>query len=282
MATVSVDVRQEPAIKNILERNGFIFESAPHAFWRARGPGASATFYTSGKLLTQGKEAEAVVALIAEIGLLASGSGVRIGTDEAGKGDYFGPLVVAGVLLDDRTDRKLAALGVTDSKCLSDKRISQLAEVIRSSCPFSVIAIGPGKYNELIVKMHSLNTLMGWAHARVIENILEKHECPLAVSDQFGDERCIKNALQTRGRSIRLVQCPRAESADRAVAAASIVARNEFVSRIDALSREFDLTLPKGASEKVIDAGRQFVRQYGVERLKDVAKIHFRTTQSVI
>ena len=204
-----------------------------------------------------------------------------IGSDESGKGDYFGPLVTAGVLVDNQTARLLEEMGVKDSKRLSDNSIRALAARIREACYCSVVAIGPARYNELYKKIGNLNRLLAWGHSRVIENILNERECDYALADQFGDRNFIINALMEKGRGIEVKQEVRAES-DMGVAAASILARAEFVRRLAMLSRKYGIDLPKGASPAVIEAGKVFVKKYGKERLNEVAKIHFKTTKSVL
>ena len=143
----------------------------------------------------------------------------RIGIDESGKGDYFGPLVVAAVFVDATTQNELALMAVRDSKKISDSRILELAPDIKTICPHSVIVIGPQKYNELYLKIKNLNRLLAWGHAKALETLLDRVSCERAISDQFGDERLILNALQEKGRKIVLEQRTKAES-DLAVAAA--------------------------------------------------------------
>ena len=205
----------------------------------------------------------------------------RIGIDESGKGDYFGPLVIAAVFVTPTLEQDLALMQVRDSKKISDGRILELAPDIRLLCPHSLVAIGPQRYNELYAKIKNLNRLLAWGHARALENLLQQVECDLAIADQFGDERLILNALQVKGKQIRLVQRTKAES-DLAVAAASILARAEFLQRLDRLSQELNTTLPKGASPAVELAGRMVVKKYGRDRLGTVAKLHFKTTKQVL
>ena len=135
-----------------------------------------------------------------------------------------------------------------------------------------------GEPNE---KFKNLNKLLAWGHARVIENILEKKVCENAISDKFGDESLIKNALLKNGRKINLVQRTKAES-DLAVAAASILAREEFVTRMRNFELEYKMSFPKGASEKTILAAGEFVSKYGKENLGNIAKLHFKTTSQII
>jgi ribonuclease HIII len=205
----------------------------------------------------------------------------RIGIDESGKGDYFGPLVIAAVFVDATTQGELALMQVRDSKKISDGRILAMAPDIRLVCPHSVVAIGPRKYNELYAKIRNLNRLLAWGHAKALETLLERVSCERAISDQFGDERLILNALQEKGRKIVLEQRTKAES-DMAVAAASILARAEFLIRLKRLSEEVGTTLPKGASPAVELAARMVIKKHGQERLESVAKLHFKTTQAVL
>jgi ribonuclease HIII len=206
----------------------------------------------------------------------------RIGIDESGKGDYFGPLVIAAVFVDATTQGELKLMDVRDSKKLSDGRILEMAPDIKTICPHSVIAIGPKKYNELYTKIKNLNRLLAWGHAKALENLLDQGmNCERAISDQFGDERLILNALQEKGRRIVLEQRTKAES-DVAVAAASILARAEFLLRLKRLSAEVGTTLPKGASPSVALAAKMIVKKHGRERLDSVAKLHFKTTQSIL
>lgn len=205
----------------------------------------------------------------------------RIGIDESGKGDYFGPLVVAAVFVTAETEDELRLMQVRDSKRISDGRILEMAPDIRMLYPHSVVAIGPQRYNELYAKIRNLNRLLAWGHARALENLLEHVNCDAAISDQFGDERYVLQALMDKGKRIRLIQRTKAEE-DLAVAAASILARAEFLIRLKRLSEEVGTTLPKGASNMVELAGRMVVKKHGVERLKSVAKMHFKTTESVL
>lgn len=205
---------------------------------------------------------------------------LRIGTDEAGKGDYFGDLVIAGVVVNAETEDALAGIGVRDSKALSERRARELAERIRDLAPHNVVRIGPAKYNRLHREMGNLNHLLAWGHARVIENLLADHDTPVAVSDQFGDERFLKDALMSKGRSISLIQRTGGE-ADIAVAAASILARVTFLDRIRRLSREVGIKLPRGATH-VYGAARELYQRGGMELLRTVAKVHFKTTKSVV
>lgn len=204
----------------------------------------------------------------------------RIGTDETGKGDYFGDLVVAGVYFDRMSDPLATVLGVKDSKKLTDKQATAIAVEIRKAFPVEIVRISPLKYNELYEKMGNLNKLLAWAHARVIENLVEQTGAGLVVSDQFGNASVLENALMRNGQQVRLVQITQGER-DLAVAAASIVARAAFLQRMAALSKEVGVTLPKGATH-VIPTAKQIYANGGMDLLRQVAKLHFKTTQQVV
>jgi ribonuclease HIII len=205
----------------------------------------------------------------------------HIGTDESGKGDYFGPLVVAGVFVPDGQAAVLAELGVRDSKTIGDRRVRELAERIKSGYIHSVVAVGPERYNDLYGKLRNLNRILAWGHARVIENILERVDCRLAIADRFGEEAYIRDALLKKGKRIELVQRVRAEE-DAAVAAASVLARAEFLQRLRALSLEAGLELPKGASSLVDAAGVRLVEREGRPILARFAKLHFKNTARIV
>jgi ribonuclease HIII len=169
---------------------------------------------------------------------------------------------------------------VRDSKTLSDKRIGEMSAEIRGTVPVNVVAIGPARYNEMYAKIRNLDRLLAWVHARVIENLLDHVACERVVSDQFGDERFLQRALMEKGKRVQLIQRPRAED-DIAVAAASIIARGEFVSRLQQLSRSVGVDLHKGAGPPVLASGRRFVEKHGRAALGKVAKLHFKTTQQI-
>jgi ribonuclease HIII len=205
-----------------------------------------------------------------------------IGTDESGKGDYFGPLVVAGVIVDSNTSFQLKKIGVKDSKLLSDIIIKKLSFKIKNivNNKFNIIVITPGTYNNLHAKMKNVNKILGWSHAKVIENLLELEDVKEAISDKFGNERLIKDSLQEKGKKINLMQFTKAEKYT-AVAAASILARNRFNDWFDEQSKKNNLILPKGASNIVDTALKGIKEKYGVRFLNDIAKVHFKTTNKI-
>ena len=212
-----------------------------------------------------------------------------IGSDESGKGDYFGPLVACAVWVDERTLALLDTLGVKDSKSLSDAQNRRLAQDVRLICEdrAAEVVVPPERYNALYDQFRregkNLNALLAWGHARAIETVLEHAPAANAIVDQFADARYIRDRLAARAttKPLTVVQLPRAE-ANLAVAAASILARDRFLSWLERAARDYGLKLPKGASDEVEAAARRLVQTHGQETLAMVATLHFKTTQRVL
>ena len=210
-----------------------------------------------------------------------------IGTDESGKGDYFGPLVTAGVFVNEKSKPLLVKLGVRDSKTISDDKIMQMSIEIKKIClnQYSIIEISPETYNNLYENIKKenkkLNTLLAWAHAKAIEDILTRVDCDNALSDKFADEKFILSKLQEKGKKITLRQEHKAEN-NVAVAAASIIARARFLEKLQKLSNDYGIKLLKGASQQVIDQARIIVEHKGENTLRKIAKLHFKTTKIVL
>jgi ribonuclease HIII len=299
--TCKLDAAQARTLQGWLETHGFRPREAPYARFAGEGEKVNVVFYESGKLVVQGKGAQEFVEFVLEPEILKQARlGYetvlnpelllpRLGVDESGKGDFFGPLCVAGVYVNESVARAWQDAGVRDSKTISsDQRIAKLARLIRQTpgCVTTVVPIGNEAYNRLYKSMRSVNALLAWGHARVIENLMAlsyqmKPPPVRAISDQFaGNKEVVAKALMSLGRRIELVQRHKAE-ADLAVAAASILARNEFVTRLAKLGEEYGMALPKGASQAVENAGREFVAKHGAEALRKVAKTHFRTAYRV-
>ena len=198
-----------------------------------------------------------------------------IGVDESGKGDFFGPLVIAALVADDAEQERLKALGVRDSKKLTEKRILDIAADLQASFTHAVVVIGPEKYNTLYKQIRNLNKLLGWGHAKAIENVLEQTTADVAISDKFAELHRIKASLTEISDGLDVQVLVRGESVLQ-VGAASIIARATFVKQMRRLSEKYGVNLPKGASAAVDTAGREFVRKYGPDVLEQVAKVHFK------
>jgi ribonuclease HIII len=203
-----------------------------------------------------------------------------LGIDESGKGDFLGPLVIAGVLADEKGGELLRKQNIRDSKKISDGRILELSRWIKDNFVHSIVVIGPEKYNQLYQKIRNLNKLLAWGHSRIIENIAAENQIDLAVSDKFGRSDFIEKALMKNGRKIKLHQQVRAETIVQ-VAAGSILARAGYINQMKKLSDLYAMKLPKGAGSIVDDAARQFIEKYGRDELGNIAKLHFKNYQKV-
>jgi ribonuclease HIII len=296
--TISILPSQAEALRNLLKDRGFEFADRPYTLFFAQKEKLSVAVYEKGpKVVVQGKDTEDFVRFYLEPEILKEARvgyeevlnptmfEPHFGIDESGKGDFFGPLVIAGVYVDREIARQLLALGVTDSKKIgSDNRIHQLADEIGRTpgLAANVVLIGPEKYNALYEKFGNLNDLLAWGHARVIENLLlQRPDCKRSLSDKFANERVIQRALLKQAREIQIDQQTKAES-DIAVAAASILARERFVRWMESRGRELGIVLPKGVSAAVKSAARAVVEKAGRDRLRTVAKMHFRTSAEVL
>jgi ribonuclease HIII len=288
---------QVTKLRALLEVLGFEFSPKPWTIFFAQKNKLSVAVYEKGpKILLQGKGVEEFVQFELEPKILGEAKlgyeevhspemfKPHFGVDESGKGDFFGPLVISGVYVDRGIARKLLDAGVVDSKRIgSDARIRALADTIRKTGLglMETVLIGPVKYNELYGKFANLNSLLGWGHARVIENLLaKKPDCPRSLSDQFADARVIQQSLLKHGRKIEIQQRPKAES-DIAVAAASVLAREAFINWLDRKGKELGFRLARGVSTDVKEMAKKIADRGGADALREVAKVHFRTAHEV-
>jgi ribonuclease HIII len=296
--TASITKDQAGALKTLLAGQGFEFADRPYTIFFAQKGKLSISVYEKGpKIVVQGKETEDFVKFHLEPEILREARlgydevlnpGMyepHFGIDESGKGDFLGPLVIAGAYVDRSIAKQLLSLGVVDSKKIgSDSKIKNLASAIRTTpgIATTVVLIGPVKYNMLYAKFANLNDLLAWGHARTIENLIAaRPDCSRSVSDKFANERVIERALLKQGRLIKIEQRTKAES-DVAVAAASILAREKFVLWLENRGRELGIPLPKGVSAAVKAAARTVIEKHGRETLPTVAKMHFRTAAEVL
>ncbi len=295
--TTLLTAEQSSKLRALLEELGFEFSPKQYTLFFAQKNKLSVAVYEKGpKALIQGKGVEEFVQFELEPKILGEAKlgyeevhspemfEPHFGVDESGKGDFFGPLVIAGVYVDRGIARELMEGGVQDSKRISsDTRIRALADTIRKTSMGlnDVVLIGPAKYNELYEKFGNLNKLLAWGHARVIENLLaKKPDCPRSLSDQFADARVIEQSLFRHGQKIQIQQRPRAES-DVAVAAASILAREGFINWLDREGKKLGVRLERGVSPAVKTTAQKLVESKGPDTLRQLAKVHFRTAHAV-
>lgn len=287
----SVDTKLGNKILSDLREQGFEITTPQYTIFAAKKPGVSCTFYKSGKLTVQGKETESFIEFYLEPHVLKNfrhtyaaqnlNTAARIGIDESGKGDFFGPLCIAGVYAQGNEIERLKELGVQDSKNLSDTAIVQIANAIKREVKHHVVRINPLKYNELQKQFGNLNHLLAWGHATTIEQLVTETGCHAVIIDQFADEHVVIRALKRKKLEVNLTQRHRAEE-DLVVAAASILARQAFLEGLKRLGEEMGIPLPKGASKQVIEAGKKIYERYGREGLEKTAKLHFKTINSII
>ncbi|MEY2531416.1 MAG: ribonuclease [Verrucomicrobiota bacterium] len=288
---------QATKLRQLLEELGFEFAPKPYTIVFGQKNKLSVAVYEKGpKVLVQGKGVEEFVQFELEPKILGEAKlgyeevhtpamfQPHFGVDESGKGDFFGPLVIAGVYVDAGIARKLLDGGVQDSKRIgSDGRIRALADAIRKTSLGLVdtVLIGPERYNDLYEKFGNLNKLLGWGHARVIENLLaKKPDCPRSLSDQFADARVIQQSLLRHGRKIDIEQRTKAES-DVAVAAASILAREAFIDWLERRGKALGVRLARGVSAEVKETAAKLVESKGSGILREIAKVHFRTAHEI-
>lgn len=295
--TVPLTTEQAQTLRGHLAGEGYEFEQRPYMLYFARGPKLTVAVYEKGpKAVIQGKGIEDFILFTLEPRILGTASfgqeeeqnpelfEPHFGIDESGKGDLFGPLVIAGVYVNPEIARILRDAGVQDSKAIgSDRRIRELAMAIRKArVPASVVTVAPPRYNELYRKIGNLNRLLAWGHARVIEDLCELcPDCPRALSDKFANVQVLERSLMEKGRKILLDQRTKAES-DYAVAAASILAREKFIDWMEEKGRESDITLPRGVSAQVKQAAIALIQAKGPEALETHAKMHFKTASEVL
>lgn len=295
--TYPLTQEQAAKLQTLLRERGFTFVEKPYTLYAATKEKLNIAVYEKGpKALLQGRGLEDFITFVMEPEILGEARlgyeevhepeqfAPHFGIDESGKGDLFGPLVIAGVYVDGDLARHLRDAGIRDSKGIgTDKKIRELAQVIRNSgAPSEIIVIGPEKYNQLYTKIGNLNRLLAWGHARIIENLCARvPACRRALSDKFADARVLEKALLEKGSKIQLDQRTKAES-DYAVAAASILAREGFIDWLDKHGNDLEITLAKGVSAKVKSAAAEIIAQYGPSMLPKVAKMHFKTASEVL
>ena len=295
--TFVLNQEQQEALKILLKMGNYKSKVVPHTQIAVEAQDCVVNLYKSGKCLVQGKGAEDFVIFFLEPNVLQAATvgyeeilnpelvSPHMGIDESGKGDFFGSLVASAVYVDPDLAHAMQDMGVKDCKQLTDKAVFFLGNKTRQLLGpkrFALVAIGPEAYNRLYAKMRNVNTLLAWAHARCIENLMETvPDCPRAVADQFGAKQVIERALMKKGRSIKLEQRHKAES-DIAVAAASVLAREAFLRGLGRLGETYGIQAHKGASEQVKASAIELIKKSGPQILLKTCKCHFRTTDQVL
>ena len=314
--TYELDEEQQDRLLLVMSGN-YRHRTVPYAVDSIEGEGFNCTLYEKvkhgkRKCCIQGRNAQDFVLFFLEPMVLCGASlgyeevlnpesvAPHAGSDESGKGDYFGPLVVACVYTDEALSAQMKEAGARDCKQMSDKQVLAVGAQLRhllTPARFAVVRIGPAAYNRLYAKIKNINRLLAWAHGQAIENLLEKQQsCPRVVVDQFAPtEAVIKRALKERGKKVVVEQRHKAES-DIAVAAASVIAREIYLRAVlDSAETMGEFTkkqnedgtvetyVPKGSSDpRVRELAEKCVRKNGPTWLMDNCKCHFQTTDKVL
>lgn len=285
---------EHAALRARLSGGAFEWREVPHAVFSCKGDGTVMTLYASGKLVVQGGDPALFLARYTDLSPDAAAppkpvspasaadaivdfSEPLVGSDETGKGDYFGPLVVVAARVEPAHVAGLVEAGITDSKKITDKKALRLAAALRESLDHAVRRLDPPDYNRAHAARGNLNPVLAALHAEAIAEVARPGDRVLV--DQFANERVMRDAL--RGVDVRLHQAHRAER-NVAVAAASILARSEFLLALMDLSSRFEIELHKGAGEPTDRAGAAFVAAHGEEALAEVAKVHFKNTAKIL
>jgi ribonuclease HIII len=259
-----------------------------------RGPEKlNVNFYTSGKSLVQGKESALKKIVDSALGVKDKPKKASevlnlpehryaLGIDESGKGDYFGPLVVAAALIDTEQVPALLKLGVKDSKKLSDAKILEMGPKVREMVKHFILAINPKKYNDLYKTEQNLNRMLAKAHIHTFEKVAHSEQVDLVISDQFAhDKKFLLSFIPEKLKHIPYFQRTKGEE-EMAVACASIMAREKFLQTLVEMSDHFDFFFPKGAGDNVKAEARKFIAISGRDALMVTAKVHFSITEEIL
>lgn len=270
---------------DIEEKRAFIFfqrlgsEADPnneYVKWFFKGPRWVATMYSTGKLLVQTSDPD----FEKEVTSLVTGDfKPHIGSDEVGKGDYFGPLVVCACFVDDEKLERLKTLGVGDSKGFSDSKIWEIGEKIEGFLSYEKRIVSPKEYASLNEEYGNVSIVLSKLHVDVIKKLYSRtKDAKFVVVDQFSKSK--KRLEAVYDLDIPLKQYHKAES-DIAVASASILARYFFLLEFEKMNEKYGEKFPLGATH-VLDFGKKFYKTYGIRGLEDVAKVSFRTTEKIV
>lgn len=258
----------------------------------------SISVYNSNKVMFQGKDAESIASqLLPNVVPAKKNSGKSsisqqtiqynryncIGSDEAGSGDYFGPLTVCAAYVSKKNVQILKTLGVDDSKRLTDAKIVELAEQLVTFIPHSLLTMNNDKYNEKQKAGWSQVKMKAVLHNEAIKNVTQKIDTEALdyiVIDQFAESGVYKRyALSELPFSSKTKFETKGESKSIAIAAASIISRYAFVKHMDNLSHSAKMEVPKGASNKVDLTAAKLIERKGIAYLDSISKKHFANRQ---
>ncbi len=236
------------------------------------------TAYTSGKVVFQGKDAEVYAAPFrTEHGIYP-----QAGSDEVGTGDYFGPVCVCAVIVEQPQEEKLLSLGIRDSKAVTDEAIREIAPVLIRELKHSLLILPPKRYNEIHTHLN-MNAVKAALHNQAFVNLRRKYTLPdFLIIDQFTPEGLYYRYIQGSPEIIRGITFEtKAENKYLSVAAGSMIARYAFLTEMDRMSSEYGMEFAKGGGEQADQCALRFVEKYGFDRLQETAKIHFKNTEKI-
>lgn len=256
----------------------------PYIRYFLRLPQATASIYTSGKVLLQGEGAEKYSRFFGyQVLEQTSGQNLPlIGTDEVGNGSYFGGLaVVASFVTPDQHDF-LRKLGVGDSKTLTDQKIRQIAPILKEKIQHQALLLSPSKYNEVIGDRYNAVSVKVALHNQAIYLLLQKGVQPeKIVIDAFTSaknyDKYLAQEVNRFSNPISLEE--KAEGKYLAVAVSSIIARDLFLENLENLGRELGYQFPSGAGTASDKVASQILQAYGMQGLNFCAKLHFKNTE---
>lgn len=292
--TEKLNLEQLERLRIVCERKSWQPYEVAYARFAYKGPKINVVGYQSGKVVIQGKETEEFVVNTFEPEVTQTVKfgydevlrpewfEPHAGLDESGKGDFFGPVVSACVIAEKPAIDAWREAGIRDSKKIGDAQIERFAKMIlkTNGVAAKVIFCGMAKYNELMGKPRAnLNLLLAWQHARALEQALDEKWVPWGMLDQFSKQPLVQRYFKRKDFDLRMQT--KAEE-DPVVAAASIVARAEYVKQMKKLSDRLGEPLLKGASARVREQGVKIIEKFGAAALKDFAKLHFRTAHEVV
>ena len=277
-------IQEEQLFKTFSE-----FQTTPpqYAKWQLKPENCVITCYTSGKTVFQGKDANVYAAAFMqgqdEIPNTATTNHYpQAGSDEVGTGDYFGPVCVCACYVTQDNVDFLIKLGVRDSKQMSDADMLKIGPLLMERIPHSLLIVPPQKYNR-VHESNNLNAIKAKLHNQAYINLAKKIELPsFKIIDQFTPETSYYRYLKNEPQIIRGIHFEtKAEDKYLSVAVGSIISRYGFLKTWEEMEKKYNMTLPKGSGDKVDIVAQAFVERYGLERLGEIAKLHFKNTEKI-
>ena len=199
----------------------------------------------------------------------------QIGSDEVGTGDFFGPICVCAAFVKNEDLEEIDALGITDSKLMTDEYILEIGPKLIKRFDYNHLALPNEKYNEVHDEMN-MNAIKAKMHNRCVLNLLKKHPGVSIYQDQFAEEKLYYKYLKDETEvATGIIFSTKGEKLFPSVALGSVIARYSFLRKMQEMSEKYGVKFPFGASDKVTDFAKRFAKKFGKDELKKVAKINF-------